>query len=244
MVGDRSREPYHFDRFSKSAPYPPPAPPGSIRLDIRVRLVRVGVVQSLSRPGGNMTGVTYESSTETWAKRVQLLKEIVPNLDRVGVLKAGNDPNSSYAMASLEPWLPALGVTLVAVDFTSTGELDAAFSEMMRKNVKGLLVISGALTFLNGKRISELALEHGLPSVHGFKETVALGGLVSLGPDLVAIARQAARLADKIIKGVMPADIPVEEPTLYEVWLNLRTARSLRITVPEPLIARANGMIE
>jgi len=75
-----------------------------------------------------MTGVTYESSTETWAKRVQLLKEIVPNLDRVGVLKAGNDPNSSYAMASLEPWLPALGVTLVAVDFTSTGELDAAFS--------------------------------------------------------------------------------------------------------------------
>ena len=110
--------------------------------------VRVGAVQSLSRPGGNMTGVTYELSTETWAKRVELLKEIVPNLDRVGVLKARNDPNSAYAMASLEPWLPALGVTLVAVDFTSTEELDAAFSEMMRKNVKGLLVISGALTFV------------------------------------------------------------------------------------------------
>jgi len=206
--------------------------------------VRVGAVQSLSRPGGNMTGVTYESATETWAKRIELLKEIVPNLDRVGVLKAGNDPNSAYAMASLEPWLPALGVTLVAVDFTSTEELDAAFSEMMRKNVKGLLVISGALTFVNGKRISELALEHRMPSVHGFRETVALGGLVSLGPELAAIARQGARLADKIMKGEKPANIPVEQPTAYEVWLNLRTARVLSITVPASVTARADRVIE
>ena len=206
--------------------------------------VRIGAVQSLSHPGGNMTGVTYESATETWAKRIELLKEIVPHLDRVGVLKAGNDPNSVYAMASLEPWLPALGVTLVAVDFTSTDELDAAFSEMMRNNVKGVLVISGALTFVNGKRISELALEHGLPSVHGFRETVALGGLVSLGPELVAIARQGARLADKIMKGEKPANIPVEEPTVYEVWLNLRTARVLNITIPASVTARADRVIE
>ncbi len=206
--------------------------------------VRVGAVQSLSRPGGNMTGVTYESATETWAKRVELLKEIVPNLDRVGVLKAGNDPNSIYAMASLEPWLPALGVTLVVEDFTSTEELDAAFSEMVRNNVKGLLVISGALTFVNGKRISDLALEHGLASIHGFRETVALGGLVSLGPDLAAIGRQGARLADKIMKGEKPADIPVEEPTTYEVWLNLRTARSLGVKIPESVIARADRVIE
>jgi putative tryptophan/tyrosine transport system substrate-binding protein len=206
--------------------------------------VRIGAVQSLSHPGGNMTGVTYESATETWAKRIELLKEIVPNLDRVGVLKAGNDPNSAYAMASLEPWLPALGVTIVAVDFTSTEELDAAFSEMMRKNVKGLLVISGALTFANGKRISELALERGMPSVHGFREIVALGGLVSLGPELAAIARQGARLADKIMKGEKPANIPVEEPTVYEVWLNLRTARVLSITVPASVTARADRVIE
>ena len=167
---------------------------------------------------------------ETWAKRVELLKEIVPNLDRVGVLKARNDPNSAYAMASLEPWLPALGVTLVAVDFTSTEELDAAFSEMMRKNVKGLLVISGALTFVNGKRIRS-----SLWSIE-CRQFTDLGrplvGIMSLGPELAAIARQGARLADKIMKGEKPANIPVEEPTVYEVWLNSHTARSLSITVP------------
>ena len=206
--------------------------------------VRIGAVHSLAHPGGNMTGVTYKSATETWAKRIELLKEIVPDLDRVGVLKAGNDPNSVYAMASLEPWLPALGVTLVAVDFTSTEQLDAAFSEMKRKGAKGLLVISGALTFVNGKRIAELALEHGMPSVHGFRETVALGGLVSLGPELAAIARQGARLADKIMKGEKPANIPVEEPTVYEVWLNLHTARALGITVPASVSARADRVIE
>ena len=106
------------------------------------------------------------------------------------------------------------------------------------------MVISGALTFVNGKRISELALEHGLPSVHGFRETVALGGLVSLGPELAELARQGARLADKIMKGEKPANIPVEQPTAYEVWVNLRTARSLNITVPQSVIARADRVIE
>jgi putative ABC transport system substrate-binding protein len=206
--------------------------------------VRVGAVQSVTHPGGNITGVTYESAIETWAKRVELLKEIVPNLDRVGVLKAGNDPITAYAMAALEPWLPALGVTLVTVEFTSTEELDAAFAEMMEKKIKGLLVISGAPTFVNGKRISELALEHGVPSVHGFRETVALGGLVSLGPELAGLARQGARLADKIMKGEKPANIPVEQPTAYEVWVNLRTARALNITVPQSVIARADRVIE
>jgi putative tryptophan/tyrosine transport system substrate-binding protein len=206
--------------------------------------VRSGAVESLARPGGNMTGVTYESATETWAKRIQLLKEIVPDLDRVAVLKAAGDPNSAYAMASLEPWVPALGVTLVAVDVSSTEGLEAAFAEMTRNNVKGLLVISGALTYVNGKRIAELALANGLPSVHGFRETVALGGLVSLGPALDAIGQQGARLVDKILKGAKPADIPVEQPIRYEVWLNLRTARSLGINIPDSVSVKADQVIE
>jgi putative tryptophan/tyrosine transport system substrate-binding protein len=206
--------------------------------------VRVGVVASLARPGANITGITYEASTESWAKRIQILREIVPDLNRVAVLLAVADPNSDYAMAVLGPLAPAVGVTLVPVYVKSADDLESSFDEMKRSQVQGLLVIASSLTLGSGKRIADLALAYHMPSCHGFKETVALGGLVSFGPDFRAIVQQGTRIVAKIIKGEKPADIPVEQPTRYEVWVNLKTAKALGLTVPPTLIARADEVIE
>jgi putative tryptophan/tyrosine transport system substrate-binding protein len=206
--------------------------------------VRVGVVASLARPGANITGITYEASTESWAKRIQILREIVPDLNRVAVLLAVADPNSDYAMAVLGPLAPAVGVTLVPVYVKSADDLESSFDEMIRSQVQGLLVIASSLTLGSGKRIADLALAYHMPSCHGFKETVALGGLVSFGPDFRAIVQQGTRIVAKIIKGEKPADIPVEQPTRYEVWVNLKTAKALGLTVPPTLIARADEVIE
>jgi putative tryptophan/tyrosine transport system substrate-binding protein len=115
---------------------------------------------------------------------------------------------------------------------------------MTRDGAQALLVIAGSLTFFAHKRIAELALKHKLPSCHAFKETVAEGGLVSLGPDLVAMNRQGANYVDKIIQGFKPADLPVEQPTRYETHVNLKTARALGLTIPPTLLARADEVIE
>ena len=206
--------------------------------------VRVGVVASLAYPGANITGITYEASTESWAKRIQILKEIIPDLNQVAVLLSAGDPNSNYAMAVLGPLAPAVGVVLVPVYVKPGDDLESAFDEMKRRQAQGLLVIATSLTLGNGKRIADLALAYHMPSCHGFKETVALGGLVSFGPDFRAIVQQAARIVSKIIKGEKPADIPVEQPTRYEVWVNLKTAKALGLTVPPSLLARADEVIE
>jgi putative tryptophan/tyrosine transport system substrate-binding protein len=206
--------------------------------------VRTGVVASLANPGANITGITYEASTESWAKRIQILKEIIPDLNRVAVLLATGDPNSDYAMATLGPLAPTVGVTLVPVYSKSGDELEAAFDEIKRSQVGGMLVIASSLTLGNGKRIADLAFAYHMPSCHGFKETVALGGLVSFGPDFRAIVQQGSRIVVKIIKGEKPADIPVEQPTRYEVRVNLKTAKALGISIPPTLLALADGVIE
>ena len=206
--------------------------------------VEIGVVESLSRPGGNITGVSFEGATETYAKRLQLLKEIVPNLGRVAVLRAQGDANVPFAMASLNASAPTLGVTLTTVDFKAADELNTAFEQVRRSQAQALLVVAGALTYPNGKRIAELALGQQLPSCYGFKETVVDGGLVSLGPDLLAMAGQGASYVDKILRGAKPADLPVQQPTRYEVYVNLKTAKALGLTIPPSILARADEVIE
>ncbi len=206
--------------------------------------VEVGLVSSLARPGGNMTGVTFESSTETYAKRLQILKEIIPTLDRVAVLRARGDANVAFAMQSLERSAPELGITLAPADVVSPDELEAAFAEIEKTGAQGLVVIAGSLTYTAGTRIASLALAHRLPSCGGFRETVQAGGLVSLGPDGVAIARQGAAYVDKIIHGSKPADLPVGQPERYEIYVNLKTANALGLTVPLSLLARADEVIE
>jgi putative tryptophan/tyrosine transport system substrate-binding protein len=206
--------------------------------------VEVGLVQSLSRPGGNMTGITFEAATETYGKRLQLLKEIVPNLRNVAVLAAEGDANVTFAMQSLDQAAPELGVTLTRFGFRPDDDLAAKFRQMEQSDAEGLIVIAGALTYVKGSEIAELALAHRLPSCHAFYETVRAGGLVSLGPDIPAQAQQAAVYIDKIIHGAKPADLPVQQPAKYQLEINLKTAKALGLTIPLPLIARADEVIE
>lgn len=206
--------------------------------------VDIGLVQSLAHPGGNMTGVTFEAATDTYAKRLQMLKEIVPSLERVAVLGARGDPNVSFAMVSLEKAAPAMNVELMPVYVESANGLPIAFDQMQRSRVSGLIVVAGLLTSINSKMVAELSLTHRLPSCHGFRESVVAGGLISLGPDLFAIARQGAVYLDKIIRWAKPADLPVEQPDRYEIYINLKTARTLDLEVPAPLLARADEVIE
>ena len=191
-----------------------------------------------------MTGITFEAATETYGKRLQILKEIVPDLKRVGVLRAVGDPNVGFAMTSLDGAAPELGVTLVPIGMKSADDLETAFAKIKDSEVEALLAIAGALTFTIGAEIADRALAAHLPLCSPFRETVTAGGLVSLGPDYAAMTRQAAAQIDKIIKGTSPADIPVEQPTVYELYINLNTARLLNLTIPPTLLARADKLIE
>jgi putative ABC transport system substrate-binding protein len=191
-----------------------------------------------------MTGITFEAATETYGKRLQILKEIVPDLKRVGVLRAVGDPNVGFAMTSLDGAAPELGVTLVPIGMKSADDLETAFAKIKDSEVEALLAIAGALTFTIGAEIADRALAAHLPLCSPFRETVTAGGLVSLGPDYAAMTRQAAAQIDKIIKGTSPADIPVEQPTRYDLYVNLKTARLLNLTIPPSLLARADEVIE
>jgi putative tryptophan/tyrosine transport system substrate-binding protein len=206
--------------------------------------VEIGLVESLAHPGGNMTGVTFEAATETYAKRLQILKEIMPKLNRVAVLQAKGDKNVKFAMASLERVAPDFGVRLLPIGISSSNDLAGAFDEMERSQSEALIAVAGLLTYVNGQRIADLALAHRLPSCHAFSETVAMGGLVSLGPDLLEVWGQAAGFIDKIVRGAEPRELPVQQPTRYELAINLKTAKALDLTLPQSLIARADEVTE
>jgi len=206
--------------------------------------VEIGLVQSLAHPGGNMTGISFEAATETYGKRLQILKEIVPDLKRVAILRAVGDPNVAFAMTSLDAAARELNVTLFPLDMKSVNDLDTTFSKLKDGEVEAVLAIAGGLTFTLGPEIADRALAARLPLCSPFRETVIAGGLVSLGPDYSAMARQAAAQIVKIINGSRPADIPVEQPTRYEVYINLKTARLLNLTMPPSLLARADEVIE
>ena len=206
--------------------------------------VDIGLVRSLAHPGGNMTGVTFEAASETYAKRLQFLKEIVPQLKRVAVLRARGDVNGDFALTSMEKPAAEFGIALVPIDVDTSEQMEAAFARMKQAEAEALIVVAGGLTYDRSKEIAALTLRYRLPSCHGFKETVAEGGLISLGPDVIMMAGQAASQIDKIIRGAEPADLPVEQPTRYEVYVNLKTAKALGLTMPQTLLAIADEVIE
>ena len=190
-----------------------------------------------------MTGVTFEAATETYGLRLQMLKEIVPKIRNVAVFKAKGDPNVVHAIAALEKAAPSLGIQLMQYEAKSSDDLPAVFLEIEQGNADGLISIAGAFTFANSTKIALLTQQHRLPSCHGFRDTVVAGGLVSLGPDLGAIAIEGANYVDKILRGAKPADLPVEQPTKMEVVINLRTAKTLGLDIPATLLGRADEVI-
>jgi putative ABC transport system substrate-binding protein len=206
--------------------------------------VTIGLVQSLREPGGNFTGISFEAADDTYGKRLQLLQEILPGLRRVATLGAGDDPNIIPALETARRVAPTLGIEIMDVRVRSVADLSSGFAEMMNKKAQAVLVIAGAFMFGHRDRVAELALAHRLPSAHGLREGVLAGGLVSLGPDLVVMAGQAAGYVDKILNGAKPGTLPVEQRARYETHVNLKTAKALGLTIPPSILARADQVIE
>ena len=208
--------------------------------------VALGVVKSISRPGGNVTGIwTFGGGDDALvSKRVELLKEIVPQLSRVGVLASSGDPSDAISLSLLPAATRALGVDYKVFDVSSTSELGSAFTRAKREGMQGMFVTQNPFMFSRRAEVAAAAAAAHLPAVYGLREHVEAGGLISYGASLAAAYHQSARLLDKILKGASPADLPVEQPTRFEMVINLKTAKSLGLEVPPTLLARADEVIE
>ncbi|HET9119110.1 MAG TPA: ABC transporter substrate-binding protein, partial [Solirubrobacterales bacterium] len=206
--------------------------------------VGAGLVASVSRPGGNVTGLSMDVGAEIPGKRLGLLKELVPQLSRVAVLV---NPGFQPALAALEAMeAPArtLGITVVRFDARGPGDLEGVFAAVTRARSDSLFVTGGPVLFNMRTQIARLALRHRLPSISAIIEDVEAGGLMSYGASLNDQWRRAATYVDKILKGAKPGDLPVEQPTKFELVINLKTAKALGLTIPPSLLARADQVLE
>jgi len=206
--------------------------------------VRLGLVSSLARPGGNVTGLA-SFFDELAGKWVELLKQVLPRISRMAVLRYPEvDPNLTQLRAS-EAAARSLGVRLHVLNAGDPDDLATAFAEAGSNRAEALIVFPSAFLFAHRARVVELAARHRLPTMYGQREyVVASGGLMSYGPDLHDLFRRAAVYVDKILKGAKPADLPVEQPTKFELVINLKTARALGLTIPRSLLLRADDVIE
>ena len=206
--------------------------------------VVAGLVESLARPGGNVTGIT-NLITELGGKRLELLKEAVPKLARVAVLY---DPAFPANVSDVKEVLPAparaLRLTLQPWEVRDAGGFDKVFAALNRQRPDGLYVPAGPLMNINQKRIVGLALKSRLPSVYNTREFVEAGGLMSYGADIAESYQRVAYFVDRILKGAKPADLPVEQPTKFELVINLKTAKQIGLTIPPEVLARANKLIK
>ena len=206
--------------------------------------VEFGLVASLARPGGNVTGLTFTAGPEMPGKQLQLLKDAVPRISRVAVLWAGAAFFSAAYLRETEAAARALGVTLQFYEIRDPKEIENAFAEMTKARAEALLLPQSQLNFTHARQIAALAVKNRLPTVHGYKEAVEAGGLMAYGANAPAMFRRAATYADKIFKGANPGDLPVEQPTKYDLIINLKTAKALGLTIPESLLGRADARIE
>jgi putative ABC transport system substrate-binding protein len=204
--------------------------------------VEVGLVESLARPGGNVTGVTNLTS-ELGGKRLELLKEAVSKVARVAVLYNPVTPRITFELKEVQTAARALGVTIQPWEVRPPDGFDKVFAAMDEQRADGLLVLSGPLMGASGKRIAGFALKSRLPSVYGDSAAVEAGGLIYYGADLADSYRRVAYFVDKILKGANPADLPVEQPTKFELVVNLKTAKQIGLTIPPNVLARADKVI-
>jgi len=205
--------------------------------------VEAGFVESLARPGGNVTGIT-SLTTDLGGKRLELLKEAVPKLDSVAVLYDPVALGSVLQLKDLPVAARALGLTLQPWEVRAANGFEKVFAALNKQRPDGLYVFGSALMNANQKRIVGFALKSRLPSVYGRREAVDAGGLMSYGADLAASYRRVAYFVDKILKGAKPADLPVEQPTKFELVINLKTAKQIGVTIPQKVLARADKVIK
>jgi len=205
--------------------------------------VKAGLVRSLARPGGNVTGLTL-MQTELSGKRLELLKEVAPNIALVAVIWNPTDPPAVESLRETEAAARSLGLKLRAIEARSPADLDAAFKAVAPVRPGAFFPLPGSMFQGNITRIIEFAAKRGLPGVFPNREFAEAGGLLSYAPSLGANWRRAPVFVDKILRGARPADIPIEQPTKFELVINLKTAKALRLTIPASMLARADQVIQ
>ena len=206
--------------------------------------VSLGMAESLARPGGNVTGV-MTLSLEITAKRLELLREIVPGTRRIAVFEDSRDDISRLALAEAQQGAKGLGMELMVLDARNDSEYAKGFEHIGAARVDAVfMVASQSVFFVDRRRIAAAAMQSRLPSSFPFYEFVEAGGLMSYGPDVRALFRRSATYVDKILKGAKPGDLPIEQPTRFELAVNQRTARALGVTIPPSILVRADRIIE
>jgi putative ABC transport system substrate-binding protein len=205
--------------------------------------VGTGIVASLARPGGNVTGLTQMSPGLT-AKRLELLKQAVPGISRVSVLVNLSDPIATPQVREMDALARSLGVQLRVRDVRNPEHLPGAFAAAANERDEGLLTTIETIFLVHRARVLELAAKHNLPAMYPCREIADAGGMMSYGPNRLALYRRMAVYVDKILKDAKPADLPVEQPTEFELVINLKTAKALGLTIPPSLLLRADQVIE
>ena len=205
--------------------------------------VALGLINSLARPGGNITGIG-EVAAELSAKRLEVLKETFPGLHKVAMLWNANDLGMTLRYNAANAAARTLGLEVEPLGVREPDDFAAAFSAMARDRPDAILMVTDALTSLNRKRVFEFAAEQRLPAIYEYHDLVRDGGLMSYGPDMAEVYDRAAELADRILKGAKVADLPFELPTRFRLAINMNTAAALGLTIPQSILLRADEVIE
>jgi putative tryptophan/tyrosine transport system substrate-binding protein len=205
--------------------------------------VSEGLVTSLNRPGGNITGVVFFTSV-LGAKRLELLRQLAPKATTIGVLVNPSSPTTEADRSNVQIAAQAIGQQLVILDVSSEGDIETAFATFVQSGAGALLVGSGAFFFSNREQFVALAARHALPASYVWREAAVAGGLMSYGPSITDAYRQAGIYTGRILKGEKPADLPIMRSTKFEMVINLKTAKTLGLTVPQSLLVAADEVIE
>jgi putative ABC transport system substrate-binding protein len=204
--------------------------------------VGAGVVASLARPGGNITGMSIQQ-TDTAGKRIELLREVVPRLARLAVMANSGAPGAMIEMREVATTARTLGLEVIPIEVSQAGEIFSSI-ESIKDRVDALYVATDPLIFSNRIEINAMAQRQRTPTIYGSREYVDAGALMSYGPNWIDLFRHAAEQVDKILRGTKPADLPVQQPTKFDLVVNLRTAKALGLEIPPSLLARADEVID
>ena len=205
-------------------------------------LVRIGLITSLARPGGNLTGLNL-LTTELGIKRLELLKETFPKIRRVGIVGNPTNPNHTMQVNETQSAANELGLQIQVLEARNLNEVETVFSKLSEKSVSALLMLPDAMLNAHRERSAELATKSRVPAIFEFKEFVEAGGLMSYGTNIVAVYRRVAVYVDKIVKGAKPSELPVEQPMNFEFVINLKAAKRMGLTIPPNVLSRADKVI-
>src|SRR5262245_1937573 len=206
--------------------------------------VGVGFVRSLARPKGNITGLTADVSDETWAKRLEFVKDVAPRVSHVAILWNPDFPGAASAWKATATAAATRRLRLQSIEVRRLEDFEAGFAAIVSQHPGALLVLADPLTYTRRREIVVLAARQHIPTLSAFRETTDEGGLLSYGPNIPGLWRRAAYFVDRILKGAKPGDLPIEQPTKFELVINLKTAKALGLTIPPSLLARADQVID